>query len=169
MYLTVPEGMSGSLKFTDMRMPTQTLTVYDADQETIILEANCIKEYATLAAAAKDGNTTDAEVAYNSQFFSSGQLILGAGYHQFYIRMVARVPDVYEVGLSARVDISEWLAASCASQPCGSPRARCSAVNCACMHELACLLCMHELACMLCMLEPLTVGGSPICEANRQC
>jgi hypothetical protein len=108
MYLTVPEGMSASLKFTDMRIPTQTLTVYDADQESIIMEANCIKDYATLDEAAADGNTTDAAVAYASKFFSSGELILGAGYHQFYIRMVARVADVAEVGLSARVDLSEW-------------------------------------------------------------
>lgn len=107
MYLTVPSGMSASLKFTDMRMPTQTLTVYDADQETIIMEANCIKDYATLDEAAADGNTTDAAVAYASKYFSSGELILGAGYHQFYIRMVARVADVAEVGLSARVDLSE--------------------------------------------------------------
>jgi hypothetical protein len=44
MYLTVPDGFRASVKFTDMQIPAQTLTVFDVDKTTIVMEANCIKE-----------------------------------------------------------------------------------------------------------------------------
>jgi hypothetical protein len=39
-------------------------------------------------AAAADGQYIDAQDAYDSPYFSSGELNLGPGYHEFYIRMV---------------------------------------------------------------------------------